>query len=178
MPAVPSIEQLQRRLVELGCPALTVRRIVRETAEHYEDLQQAAVRQGLPPAEAARLAAEQLGDPAVLAERHVAAWRNTLAGGFWPGVALVLSPLVVLGLPLVFWVGCPFFTFLAAFLGFELVRRAPAKSKWMILLACALTALEALLIPTTTLNIATPWLVAGLIYFGQRPADHPALIQP
>jgi hypothetical protein len=117
MPEVPSIERLQRRLVELGCPAEIVRRIVRETAEHYEDLWQAAMRQGLPPAEAARLAAEQLGDPAVLAERHVVAWRNTFASGFWPRAALVLSPLVVVGLPLVFWAGCPFFTFLAAFLG-------------------------------------------------------------
>ncbi len=77
MPDPNPIAQLQRRLVELGCPVKATRKIVRETAEHYEDLQHAAQAQGLPPAESAARAAEQLGNPDVLAERHVEVLRKS-----------------------------------------------------------------------------------------------------
>jgi hypothetical protein len=95
MPDPNPIQQLQRRLVELGCPANAVRRIVRETAEHYEDLQRAAQAQGLPPADSTARAAEQLGDPNVLAERHIEALRKSSWWGRCPHFAFGILPLVV-----------------------------------------------------------------------------------
>jgi len=90
------IEQLQRRLVELGCPPKAARNILRETAEHYEDLQRAALAQGLPPDEASSRAAEQLGDSAVLAERHVEVLRKSSWWGRFPRFAFGVLPLLVM----------------------------------------------------------------------------------
>jgi hypothetical protein len=55
------IEPLRRRLVELGCPRAQVRRLVREVADHREDLKQAAVVEGSSGADAEARANAQLG---------------------------------------------------------------------------------------------------------------------
>ena len=57
------IEQLRGRLAELGCPKSQVRRLVREVADHREDLKQAALSEGLSDAEAEARANAKLGDP-------------------------------------------------------------------------------------------------------------------
>ena len=62
------IEPLRRRLLELGCPMVQVRRLVREVADHHEDLKQAALSEGLSEANAEVRANTQLGDPVALAE--------------------------------------------------------------------------------------------------------------
>jgi hypothetical protein len=105
MPDRNPIELLQRRLVELGCPAKAVRRIVRETAEHYVDLQRAAQAQDMTPQDARELASEQLGDPLQLAEWHIMRLRNISWCGRHPimgfgALPLLITPFIVLGLPL------------------------------------------------------------------------------
>jgi len=62
------IETLRRRLVELGCPMAQVRRLVREVADHREDLKQAALADGLAEVGAEVRAEVQLGDPLALAD--------------------------------------------------------------------------------------------------------------
>jgi len=89
------IEQLQRRLVELGCPAKALRRIVRETSEHYEDLQRAAHAQGLVGEQVTAFAAEKLGNPVELANRHVEALRKSSWWGRYPQFAFGILPLLV-----------------------------------------------------------------------------------
>jgi hypothetical protein len=88
------IEELRRRLVERGCSTKTVRHIVRETAEHLEDLQQAALRQGLPPTDAAKQAETQLGDPVKLAEQHTAVLRNASWWGRHPILGFAVLPVM------------------------------------------------------------------------------------
>jgi hypothetical protein len=68
MPGTDFIEPLRRRLVELGCPRVQVRRLVQEVADHREDLKQAALLEGLSEADAESHANAQLGDPLDLAE--------------------------------------------------------------------------------------------------------------
>ena len=71
------IEQLRRRLLELGCPMVQVRRLVQEVADHHEDLKQAALSEGLSEADAEARANVQLGDPLALAEHLMAALRRS-----------------------------------------------------------------------------------------------------
>ena len=71
------IERLCRRLVELGCPLAQVRRLVREVADHREDLKQAALAEGLSGPGAEARTDVQLGDPLYLAERLMAAQRRS-----------------------------------------------------------------------------------------------------
>ncbi len=87
------IEKLQRRLIELGCPARAVRKIVWETAEHWEDLKKAAAMSGVTEEEAAMRAAEQLGEPGELAERHVEALRKSSWWGRHPWLGFGVVPL-------------------------------------------------------------------------------------
>ncbi|MGH8337329.1 MAG: hypothetical protein ACRETL_11040, partial [Gammaproteobacteria bacterium] len=138
--------------------AKAVRRIVREAAEHYEDLRHSAIAQGTNPADAMKQAEAQLGDPLTLAEQHCAVLRNTFKWGRWPLFSLA-------ALPFTFPIGCPFLTFLVAFLGFELAWRTPGRVKW-VWLACVASTLEILFVPTTLLNVATLWLVAGVVQLG------------
>jgi hypothetical protein len=67
------IQQLERRLVELGCVGMESQ--VREVAEHFEDLREAAIEEGLGESEAELIAAERLGDPRAIAERLAAELR-------------------------------------------------------------------------------------------------------
>src|ERR1051326_6459205 len=78
------IERFQRRLLELGCPGKKVRRAAQELADHYEDLKQAALEDGLSDAASEERAAGLLGEPIALAERTAAALRHSS----WWGRAL------------------------------------------------------------------------------------------
>jgi hypothetical protein len=97
------IAQFERRLVELGCPSRRMREKVGELAEHYEDLKQAAIEDGLPEKEAEARASAQLGDPMSLAENTVMLLRQSSWWGRHPFIGFCLLP------PLCFvpaWFGC------------------------------------------------------------------------
>ena len=89
------IEPLRRRLVELGCPMAQVRRLVREVADHRDDLKQAAVSEGLSGAEVETRANAQLGDPLALAEQMMAALRRSSWWGRHFIFTFCLLPLLV-----------------------------------------------------------------------------------
>ncbi len=95
MPETDCIEQLRRRLVELGCPRAHVRRLVQEVADHREDLKQAALSEGLSGADAESRANAQLGDPRDLAEHLMAALRRSSWCGRHSVIAFCLLPLLV-----------------------------------------------------------------------------------
>jgi len=88
------IEPLRRRLVELGCPMKQVRRLVREVADHREDLKQAALAEGLSETEAEARANTSLGDPVLLAEDLMASLRRSTWWGRHHVVAFGLLPLL------------------------------------------------------------------------------------
>ncbi len=88
------IERLCRRLVELGCPLAQVRRLVREVADHREDLKQAALAEGLSGPGAEARTDVQLGDPLYLAERLMAAQRRSSWWGRHYVVAFGLLPVL------------------------------------------------------------------------------------
>ena len=94
MAEITPIDKLQRRLIELGCPVKAVRKIVRETTEHWEDLKRAEVASGVTEEEAAVRAAEQLGESGKLAERHVEALRAASVWGRLPVVYFGIVPLL------------------------------------------------------------------------------------
>lgn len=72
MPKNDYIAQLRRHLAELAYPTTRLQRMVREMAEHHEDLRQAARAERLGEAEAEARANEQLGEPRLLAEKIAA----------------------------------------------------------------------------------------------------------
>ncbi len=76
------IERLHHRLMELGCPVRQVRRLVREVAEHREDLKQAALLDGLSGDAVETQVNATLGDPFYLAE-HQMAMLETPGGQRW-----------------------------------------------------------------------------------------------
>ena len=88
------IKRLQQRLVELGCPLARVRRLVREMADHRDDLKQAALAEGLSERDAEARAQAQLGDPMVLAEDLMAALRRSSWWGRHCVVTFGLLPLL------------------------------------------------------------------------------------
>jgi hypothetical protein len=88
------IESLRHRLVELGCPIAQVRRLVREVADHHEDLKQAAISGGLSEADAEARANAQLGDPPVLAEQMMASLRRSSWWGRHYVITFGLLPLL------------------------------------------------------------------------------------
>ena len=71
------IRKFERRLVELGCPVATIRRAVQEMADHYEDMQQAALQEGLSAADVEVRAEKQLGEPLALAEHAASGSRQS-----------------------------------------------------------------------------------------------------
>jgi hypothetical protein len=88
------IERFQRRMLELGCPGKKVRRAAQELADHYEDLKQAAVEEGLSDAASEERAASLLGEPTALAERAAAALRHSSWWGRHPLLGFgLLAPL-------------------------------------------------------------------------------------
>jgi len=170
MPDSNPIEQLRLQLAMRGCPARAARRIVRESAEHSEDLQRVALTSGLSPAEAAAQAAGQLGDPAMLAERYVAAMRKCRGLGWLPFLAFAV-------LPLAFLSACAFFIGVAAWLVYAFAERSRA-GLHMGLLACAFTGLEALSLPVKVLNLVILLLFAGLMGVRLCLEVEPAVIHP
>jgi hypothetical protein len=95
MPKPDFIDQLRRRLVELGCPLGRLRRLVREVADHREDLQQAARREGASEADAEARANAQLGDPRELAGHLMTVVRRSSWWGRHGFIAFCLLPLAV-----------------------------------------------------------------------------------
>jgi hypothetical protein len=87
------ITQLRRHLAQLGCPARPARRIADEMADHLADLENAARHEGLSAADAAARAAYELGDPATLAEQHVAVLQRERWWGRHPRLGFGLVPL-------------------------------------------------------------------------------------
>jgi hypothetical protein len=88
------IEPLRRRLVELGCPLAQVRRLVREVADHRDDLKQVAVSEGLSGADAEARANAQLGDPLALADELMTALRRSSWWGRHFVVGFFVVPLL------------------------------------------------------------------------------------
>jgi hypothetical protein len=99
MPEAISISQFERRLVEMGCPSRSLKERVRELAEHYEDLKQAALEEGLSEREAEEQAGARLGDPITLAENAVMLSRQSSWWGRHPiiGFCLLPYPAFILG---------------------------------------------------------------------------------
>lgn len=88
------IEQLRRRLLELDCPLTQVRRLVREVADHREDLMRDALAEGLPSLDAEARANAQLGDPLGLAEDLMRSLRQSSWWGRHRVVGFCLLPLL------------------------------------------------------------------------------------
>lgn len=101
MPSNDFTERLQRRLLELGCPKGRAGRLVREMADHREDLKQAALAEGLLEAGAETRADVQLGDPHYLAEQLMVSLRRSSWWGRHSIVTFCLVP--ILAVP-VLWV--------------------------------------------------------------------------
>ena len=94
------IDQLRLRLLEQGCPVGRMRRVVREVADHREDLVCAAMAGGLSASDAGAHADAALGDPNGLAEGLMTAIRRSSRCGRHPFVAFALLPLLTFPL---FW---------------------------------------------------------------------------
>jgi hypothetical protein len=92
MPNATAIEQFERRLIEMGCPARRLQEQVRELADHYEDLKLAALEDGLSEPEAEARATALLGNPVMLAENIVAGLRESSWWGRHPFIGFVLLP--------------------------------------------------------------------------------------
>ena len=95
MPRTDFVEQLRCRLVDLGCPIGHVRRLVREVADHREDLKQAALSEGISETAAEIHAETLLGDPHDLAERLVMTLRQSSWWGRHFIIGFCFLPLVV-----------------------------------------------------------------------------------
>jgi hypothetical protein len=93
MPDTIVIAQFERRLVEMGCPGRRLAEYVHELAEHYEDLKQAALEDGLSEREAEAQARELLGDPVFLAENAVALLRQSSWWGRHPVLGFCVLPM-------------------------------------------------------------------------------------
>jgi len=103
------IDQLRCRLLELGCPADRMRRMVREVAEHRDDLLVAAQMEGVGVAEAEA----RLGSPQVLAEELMESLRHATWCGRHRFISFGLLPLLLFP---VFWLLALFFGALAGYL--------------------------------------------------------------
>lgn len=92
------IAQLRCRLAELGCPRARLNRIVREVADHREDLILSATNAGAQLPATSESAEQQLGDPHLLAGRLMTTFRQSnwwgrnylLVFGFLPLLAFPL----------------------------------------------------------------------------------------
>ena len=96
MPEVKYIAHLQQRLAELGCPAFQVRRLVREVADHREDLKQTALTEGYTESEAETHVDTQLGDPVELAECLTTVLRRSSWWGRHSFAGFCVLPLVAI----------------------------------------------------------------------------------
>ena len=71
------LQQLHCRLAELGCPPARLNRLVREVADHRDDLIEAALAEQLVRPEAKARADAKLGDPIVLAGELMRTFRRS-----------------------------------------------------------------------------------------------------
>lgn len=71
------LEQMRGRLISLGCPTAHIHRLVREVADHREDLKQAGLAEGLSETDAEARANVLLGDPLYLADEMMTAVRRS-----------------------------------------------------------------------------------------------------
>lgn len=94
MPKIDFIDQLRRRLMDLGCPMVHMRRLVQEVADHREDSKQAALSEGISETAAEIHAETLLGDPRDLAERLVMAVRQSSWWGRHSIIGFCFLPLV------------------------------------------------------------------------------------
>jgi hypothetical protein len=97
MPDRAQFEALRLELRRGGIANLYVERTLRELADHFDDLERAAVAAGRSCDEAAQLAHAQLGSPqaiaaAVLARTELQSWSRR-----WPMVALCARSAAALG---------------------------------------------------------------------------------
>jgi hypothetical protein len=97
--------QFRRRLLELGCPPARALPIVREVADHRDDLIHAALAAGLDPAAARARADAELGHPLTLAERHVAVLRQSSWWGRHPLLGFGLVPFLAVPVLWGLWLG-------------------------------------------------------------------------
>jgi hypothetical protein len=86
------IRAFERQLFELGCPDRYSQRSAAELAEHFDDLTQARIDDGLAPEIASAQAAKELGLPAVLAEQLVDTFRQASWWGRHPVIGFCLLP--------------------------------------------------------------------------------------
>ncbi len=87
-----AVLEVERRLARLGCPRGCVRRNVRELADHFDDLKQAALEEGMSEAAAEARATELLGEPVGLAEHMAFVFRQSSWWGRHPIIGLCLLP--------------------------------------------------------------------------------------
>src|SRR6267154_2136298 len=92
MPSTSMFKVCYTRLLELGCPVSQARRLVREIADHHEDLKLAALEEGLSETEAELQADNRIGEPVVLAEELAASLRRASWWGRHPFVGFCLLP--------------------------------------------------------------------------------------
>ena len=97
MPDRAEFEALRLELLRGGIANLYVERTLRELADHYEDLERAALAAGCSREEAAQRARAQLGRPdliaaAILARPELKSWTRR-----WPTVALCARSAAALG---------------------------------------------------------------------------------
>ena len=89
------MQQLQRRLVELGCPGGKLGRMLQEVADHRDDLKQAALAEGLSGTDAEARAHLQLGNPQDLAEHLMVVLRRSSWWGRHSLLGFLVLPLLV-----------------------------------------------------------------------------------
>jgi len=84
-----------RRLSRHGLPMARIELVMRELADHWEDLRSAAMESGLSETAAAAEADLKLGNPEQLAARLIAGFRVNSWWGRHPLAALCLAPLLL-----------------------------------------------------------------------------------
>jgi hypothetical protein len=88
------IKELRFRLLERGCPAKPLRKMVQEVTDHHDDLVQAALSEGQTPAAASARADTALGNPRELADSLMVSLQRSSWLGRHRFIAFVLAPLL------------------------------------------------------------------------------------